>query len=62
MKKFLLLGLVMVISCKMYGQQEESLTFEKAVEIGLENNFDVKIASNQVLLAENEKKQAGIAL
>jgi outer membrane protein TolC len=62
MKKFLLLGLVMVISCKMYGQQEESLTFEKAVEIGLENNFDVKIASNQVLLAENEKKQAGSLL
>lgn len=46
----------------MYAQQEESLTFEKAVEIGLENNFDVKIATNQVLLAENEKKQAGSLL
>jgi len=46
----------------MYGQQEESLTFEKAVEIGLENNFDVKIATNLVLLAENEKKQAGSLL
>ncbi|EPR67191.1 TolC family protein [Cyclobacterium qasimii] len=62
MRKFLLLGLVMVISCSMYAQQEESLTFEKAVEIGLENNFDVKIATNQVLLAENEKKQAGSLL
>ncbi|WP_339925374.1 TolC family protein [uncultured Cyclobacterium sp.] len=62
MKKFLLLGLVMVISCSIYAQQEEALSFEKAVEIGLENNFDVKIATNQVLLAENEKKQAGSLL
>jgi outer membrane protein TolC len=62
MKKILLLSLVMVISCRIYGQEGESLTFEKAVEIGLENNFDVKIANNQVLLAENEKKQGSSLL
>lgn len=62
MKKIILLGMMVAFSCRLYGQEDESLTFEKAVEIGLENNFDVKIATNQVLLAENEKKQAGSLL
>ena len=62
MKKIILLGMIVAFSYKLYGQEAESLTFEKAVEIGLENNFDVKIATNQVLLAENEKKQAGSLL
>ncbi|AEL25092.1 TolC family protein [Cyclobacterium marinum] len=62
MKKIILLGMMVAFSCTLYGQEGEPLTFEKAVEIGLENNFDVKIATNQVLLAENEKKQAGSLL
>ncbi|GAB3008118.1 efflux transporter outer membrane subunit [Cyclobacterium sediminis] len=62
MKKIILLGMIVAYSCRLYGQEDEPLTFEKAVEIGLENNFDVKIATNQVLLAENEKKQAGSLL
>ncbi|MFO7823761.1 MAG: TolC family protein [Cyclobacterium sp.] len=56
MKKFLLLSVLIVFSSRLLAQEEEILTFEKAVEIGLENNFDVKIATNQVLLTENDRK------
>ncbi|SHM39778.1 Outer membrane protein TolC [Cyclobacterium lianum] len=58
MKKFLLLNVLIVVSLRLMAQDEELLTFEKAVEIGLENNFDVKIATNQVLLTENDRKIA----
>ncbi|MDN3689719.1 TolC family protein [Cyclobacterium jeungdonense] len=58
MKKFLLIGLVGIGSYSLFAQESETLTFEKAVEIGLENNFDVKIATNQVLLTENDRKIA----
>jgi len=56
MKKFLLIGLLGGFSYNLFAQDSETLTFEQAVEIGLENNFDVKIATNQVLLTENERK------
>lgn len=56
MKKFLLLSVLIVFSSRLLAQEKELLTFEKAVEIGLENNFDVKIATNQVLLTENDRK------
>ncbi|WP_162343408.1 TolC family protein [Cyclobacterium salsum] len=56
MKKFLLLSVLIVFSSGLLAQEKELLTFEKAVEIGLENNFDVKIATNQVLLTENDRK------
>lgn len=58
MKKFLLLSALIVFSSCLLAQEKEVLTFEKAVEIGLENNFDVKIATNQVLLSENDRKIA----
>lgn len=38
----------------LLAQEREEINFEKAVEIGLEKNFDVKIAANRVILAENE--------
>ncbi|NHE57033.1 TolC family protein [Cyclobacterium plantarum] len=56
MKKFLLLHVLIVFSFPLFAQEEEILTFQKAVEIGLENNLDVKIATNQVLLTENDRK------
>ncbi|WP_162418278.1 TolC family protein [Cyclobacterium roseum] len=56
MKKFLLLSIWIVFSSRLLAQEKELLTFEKAVEIGLENNFDVKIATNQVLLTENDRR------
>ncbi|MEX2567609.1 MAG: TolC family protein [Cyclobacteriaceae bacterium] len=62
MKKFLLFGLITSVCFNITAQEEEKLTYERAVEIGLEKNFDVKIATNEVILAENDKKIAGSVL
>ncbi|MEX2513494.1 MAG: TolC family protein [Cyclobacteriaceae bacterium] len=62
MKKFLLFGWIFSVCLNVNAQEEESLTFEKAVEMGLEKNFDVKIATNEVILAENDQKIAGSVL
>ncbi|MFC4870199.1 TolC family protein [Negadavirga shengliensis] len=56
MKKFLLFGLSVLIGFKSIAQDREPLTFEKAVEIGLERNFDVKIAINEAIMATNERR------
>ena len=39
-----------------FAQDAEPLDFEKAIQIGLEGNFDVKISINNSLLLENDKK------
>jgi len=54
MKRFLLLSILSTIGMGVLAQEREEINFEKAVEIGLERNFDVKIATNEVILAENE--------
>jgi len=56
MKKILLLSLLIIAGWDINAQEKEPLNFEKAVEIGLERNFDVKIAINEVVLSENEVK------
>jgi outer membrane protein TolC len=54
MKKFLLVILLLCSNGTLFGQ--EILTFEEAVQLGLENNFGVKIAVNEREIAANEKK------
>lgn len=56
MKKILILSIISIIGYNTLAQEPEALDFEKAVEIGLERNFDVKIAINEAILAENEVK------
>lgn len=55
-KLFLMFALTFFVSGIGFAQDAESLDFERAVQIGLEKNFDVKISINNGLLRENEKK------
>lgn len=66
MKRFLLSSLLTASSVLCIAQEseptpKESLSFEKAVEIGLDRNFGVKIAINDAIIAENEKR-IGVAM
>ncbi len=57
MKKFLLILLFLTQGFVVSKAQEsEQLNLEKAIMIGLEKNFDVKIAVNNVLLANYDKQ------
>lgn len=55
-KLFLLFALVFFIFTAAFAQDAEVLDFEKAIQVGLENNFDVKISINNSLLLENDKR------
>lgn len=46
-----LVPLVLLFSIKVFSQ--EALSLEKAVKIGLENNFSIKIAKNDISIAQN---------
>ncbi len=46
--------MVLMLPAMMSIGQEEPLTFEKAIQLGLERNFDVKIGINEAILAEND--------
>ncbi|MCH7410715.1 TolC family protein [Belliella sp. DSM 111904] len=57
MKKNILILLLLIQGAFIANaQEEEQLNLEKAIMIGLEKNFDVKIAINNVLLANYDKK------
>jgi len=55
MKKFYFL---LVVTCFWSGisQAQEELNLEKAIQLGLENNFDVKIAIENIDITEFDKK------
>ena len=53
-KKCLAVILLWCINGVLYGQ--EVLTFEEVIQLGLENNFDVKIAINEREIADNDRK------
>lgn len=55
-KLFLVFALVFFIFTAAFAQDAEVLDFEKAIQVGLENNFDVKISINNSLLLENDKR------
>lgn len=55
-KTILFLALLMHGGQMLMAQDTEILDLEKAVQIGLEKNYDVKIAINNATLAEIEKK------
>ncbi|KEO73229.1 TolC family protein [Anditalea andensis] len=54
-KLFLILMAGLLVGPSVMAQQLEELTFEKAIQLGLDNNFEVKIAINEVELAELDR-------
>src|SRR5690554_900205 len=54
MRKIFLVILLLGFNGALFGQ--EVLSFEEIVQLGLENNFDIKIAINDREIAENQKK------
>lgn len=56
MKKISLLLLLSIIGTTIFAQNNESLDLEKAIQIGLEKNYDVRIAVENINLREGEKK------
>lgn len=56
MKKLSLLLLLSSIATCLLAQSEESLDLEKAIQIGLENNLQVKIAVETITLREGDEK------
>ncbi|MFN3802433.1 TolC family protein [Belliella pelovolcani] len=57
MKKRLFIFLFLIqVAIVSYAQDAEQLNLEKAIMIGLEKNFDVKIAVNNVMLANYDKQ------
>ncbi|HSJ67892.1 MAG TPA: TolC family protein [Anditalea sp.] len=56
MKKiFLIIMAGLLVGPSVLAQQQEELTFEKAIQLGLENNYQVKIAINEAELAETDR-------
>ncbi len=56
MKRISLLLLLSTIATCLFAQSEESLDLEKAIQLGLENNLQVKIAVETVTLREGDEK------
>ncbi len=56
MKRITLLLLLSSISTCLFAQSEESLDLEKAIQLGLENNLQVKIAVETVTLRQGDEK------
>ncbi|MFC3416735.1 TolC family protein [Algoriphagus hitonicola] len=56
MKKIAILLFLSCLSINLFAQETESLNLERAIQVGLENNFDVKIAVENVKLREGEKE------
>lgn len=46
-------GLLFLLLLTIKGQSQEVLTVEEAVKLALENNFDIKIASNDLKISEH---------
>ncbi|WP_209332137.1 TolC family protein [Lunatimonas salinarum] len=59
---FLIIACGLLLCPGSYAQDIEELNFERAIEIGLERNFDVKIAINEGLLRENDRRIGESAL
>lgn len=56
MKKLYFVLLANLIGNSLFAQTQESLNLEKAVQLGLENNLDVKISVENVNLREGDQK------
>jgi len=54
-KLFLILLTGLLVGPSVLAQHQEELTFEKAIQLGLENNYQVKIAYNEIEFAETER-------
>jgi outer membrane protein TolC len=56
MKKLSLLFLLSIIGTSLFAQSEEALDLEKAIQLGLENNFQIKIAVETITIREGEER------
>jgi outer membrane protein TolC len=56
MKKLSLLFLLSIIGTSLYAQSNESLDLERAIQLGLENNLQIKIAVETVTLREGDER------
>ena len=56
MKKIYFLLLVSLFVKSSFAQNSESLDLEKAIQLGLENNLDVKIAVENINLRQGEER------
>lgn len=54
-RNILKISLIFLFICGTLGAQEKLLSKEEAVNVALENNFGIKVAKNQVKIAENNK-------
>jgi outer membrane protein TolC len=58
MKKFIVTGLVLIISFLAYGQEQINLNLDKSIDLAIKNNHDLKIASFQKQIAEEQVNEA----
>jgi outer membrane protein TolC len=56
MKKLSLLFLLSIIGTSLFAQSEEALDLEKAIQLGLENNFQIKIAIETITIRKGEER------
>ncbi len=56
MKNLYALLILSILGSNAFAQSQESLDLEKAIQLGLENNLQIKIAVDNVALREGEKK------
>lgn len=54
-RNILKISLILVFICGTIKAQEKLLSKEEAVNVALENNFGIKVAKNQVKIADNNK-------
>jgi outer membrane protein len=55
MKRIFFTAAFLLSAFLAFSQEREKLTFERAIEMGLDNNFQVKIAVNEVEIAEMDR-------
>ena len=58
MKKFIIVSLLFISFSLVYGQNVVKLNLDKSIEIALKNNHDLKIASFQKQIAEEQVSEA----
>lgn len=54
-RNILKISLILLFICSTTSAQEKLLSKEEAVNVALENNFGIKVAQNQVKIADNNK-------
>ncbi len=50
--------ILLILCCPLFMMAQEEMTLQKAISIGLENNYDIKIADTSIAIAENNDSWA----